>query len=274
MGHQVGVRRDIFQIVGDDEVHAHEIPADFRSAVADENAIGIDETFFSENVAGIGVDGDLVDLGDIKKCVENPAEEGLAGEVAEVFSGDSGAVGFHGQQGDGGHWWKSESESESESESDRENESDSESERGKGLEREAFAGAEDFKLEGRVEKVVEEFDFLGKDAVRGEHVPVGGYEGLNTEVGGHLKGFPEGHVADDALGVAVKVAFIDRQEGDVDGFAEERLENLRMGNGISGVVECSMACPEEIADIAQFALGVAVDFRVRGGHGTDGKVRC
>ena len=103
MGHQVGIRRDIFQIIGDDEVHADKITADFWFTVANEDAIGVNETFFDKDVAGIGIDYDLVDLCDIKKRIENPAKEGLAGELTEVFPRDAGTMGFHGKQGDGGH---------------------------------------------------------------------------------------------------------------------------------------------------------------------------
>ncbi len=96
VGHEVGVCCHILEIVGDDEIHADEVAANFRFTVADEDAIGIDEAFLRENVAGIGVDHDAVDLLDLEQGVEDPAEERLAGEVAEILSGDARAVRFHG----------------------------------------------------------------------------------------------------------------------------------------------------------------------------------
>lgn len=109
MGHQVGSGGHICEVVGDDEVHAHEVAADFGLAVTNEDAVGIHKAFLGEDIAGVGIDDNLVDFLDLKQGVENPAEERLASELSEVFSGDAGAVGFHWEQGDGGHILKPES---------------------------------------------------------------------------------------------------------------------------------------------------------------------
>jgi hypothetical protein len=51
VSHQVGVGWDILQIIGNDEIHAHKVTADFGFAVTDKNAIGIDKTFFGKELS-------------------------------------------------------------------------------------------------------------------------------------------------------------------------------------------------------------------------------
>ncbi len=101
---------------------------------------------------------------------------------------------------------------------------------------------------------MEEFDFLGEGAVGSEHVPMRGDEGFDPEVGGHLEGFAESHVADDALGVTVMVSLIDRQERYIDPLPFQGGENLGMRDGVTGVVDGSVAHLEEVADITEFTL--------------------
>lgn len=98
--HQIQVGRDVGDVVGQHQVHADVIAADFGFAVADGDAVGVDQAILGQDVAGVGVDDDLVDLVDLKQGVENPAEQRLAAEVAEVLAFDAHTVGLHGQQGD------------------------------------------------------------------------------------------------------------------------------------------------------------------------------
>lgn len=100
VGHQVGGGRNGLDVIGQHLVHADEIPTDLGLAVADEDAVRIHEAVVGKDGPGVGVDDDLLDLRDCQKGIENPPEQGLAGEVAEVLPLHPGAVGLHGEEGD------------------------------------------------------------------------------------------------------------------------------------------------------------------------------
>src|SRR3546814_5043459 len=82
----------------DHEIHRHQIAADFRLAVADDDAVGLHQAILGENMARVGVDDHLVDLVNFKQGVEDPAEQGFSAEFTEVLAFDALTVGLHGQQ--------------------------------------------------------------------------------------------------------------------------------------------------------------------------------
>ena len=88
VGHEIDVSFDAGDIVGEDEVHGDEVAAKLGLAVADGNAVGVIQAVLGEDVAGVRIDDDLIDLFHRDQCVENPAEQGFAAKVAEVFAFD------------------------------------------------------------------------------------------------------------------------------------------------------------------------------------------
>lgn len=103
VSHQVKVGGVICDVVGENEVHADEIATEFGFAVAQADAGRFLEAGGGEVGAGVGIDDDFGDFRKGEKSSKNPIKERDAGEGPEIFTGDAGAVGFDGQEGDEAH---------------------------------------------------------------------------------------------------------------------------------------------------------------------------
>jgi hypothetical protein len=97
MRHEISVSGHILEIISDDQIHAHKVPADFGATIPDKHSIRIHEAIGGKDFPGISVDDDLVDRRHLQQGIQDPAEKGLAGEGPEILSGDPRAVGLHGE---------------------------------------------------------------------------------------------------------------------------------------------------------------------------------
>ena len=99
MGHEINVGGNVLNVVRDDQVHADEIAADLRPAVADQHPLGILQAVLRQDLPGIGIDHHQIDLGDRQERIEYPAEQRFSGQGAEILALDALAVRLHGQKG-------------------------------------------------------------------------------------------------------------------------------------------------------------------------------
>ena len=98
MRHQVDIRWHMRDIVSQHKIHRHVIAAYLRVAVTDGDPVSVGQAVLGEDLSSVCIDDDLIDLFHSEQRVENPAEQGLAAEISEVFTLDPHAVGLHGQQ--------------------------------------------------------------------------------------------------------------------------------------------------------------------------------
>lgn len=121
---------------------------------------------------------------------------------------------------------------------------------------------------------MDEANFIRVDGVGGEHVPVDGNYLFDADFFGELERLADGHVADDAAAATEEVVLVDREEGGVDGaFGGEGVENFLADEGVASEVNTFAVVVEQVADVAQVAVGVAGDLGVRGGGGADSQAR-
>lgn len=117
---------------------------------------------------------------------------------------------------------------------------------------------------------MDEANFIRVDGVGGEHVPVDGNYLFDADFFGELKRLADGHVADDAAAATEEVVLVDREEGGVDGaFGGEGVENFLADEGVASEVYELSAVVEQVAYVAEVAVDIAGDLRVRSGNGTD-----
>lgn len=68
----VGVH--VGHVVGKNEIHAHQVTADFRLAVADDDSVCLHKSIVGENLAGVSVDHHLFNFLDRQQGFEDPPE--------------------------------------------------------------------------------------------------------------------------------------------------------------------------------------------------------
>jgi hypothetical protein len=81
VGHQVDVGRHVGNVVGDHQVHADEVTANFGPPVADAHARAVHQAVVGQHMAGVGVDDHFIDVVDRQQGVQHPAEQRLAAEA-------------------------------------------------------------------------------------------------------------------------------------------------------------------------------------------------
>jgi hypothetical protein len=96
MSHQVGTTGNRTDIVSKDQIHAHEITAEFRLAISNDDTVPRNKAMLSQYTASVRIDNDSLDCGNIQQCVKDPPKQGLAGKRPEVLANDTSTIGFHG----------------------------------------------------------------------------------------------------------------------------------------------------------------------------------
>lgn len=135
-------------------------------------------------------------------------------------------------------------------------------------------GGPNEQAEVGLEPLVDEANFVRVDGVGGEHVPVDGNHLFDADFFGELERLADGHVADDAAAATEEIVLVDRKEGGMDrAFCGEGVEDLLTDKGIAGEINTFAVVVQQVADVAEVAVGVAGDLGVRGGDGADLQAR-